>query len=137
MRVSSVALAAALVGAILLVVTLFVVSLPAEAAEGAETAETAETAEFAAVAGAVQARPAAALRTFKQANPCPATGAVRGQCPGYVVRHVEPVCAGGAATAGNLQWLSLAQAKAQGRWDRQYCQFQRARLAIGSGEQES
>ena len=65
-----------------------------------------------------------AIAEFKQANPCPATGKLKGACPGYVVAHAVPMC---ADDPGQLQWQTLAQAKDNGRWEKQYCQFRRAR----------
>lgn len=61
---------------------------------------------------------------FKQANPCPVTGKLKGACPGYVVANAVPLC---ADEPGQLQWQTLAQARDSGSWERQYCQFRRVR----------
>lgn len=50
-------------------------------------------------------RSAAALLAFKRANPCPATGRVRGACPGWAVDHVRPLCSGGEDKPVNMQWI--------------------------------
>lgn len=65
-----------------------------------------------------------AVAEFKQANPCPATGKLKGSCPGYVVAHAMPLC---ADDPGELQWQTVAQAKENGNWEKQYCQFRRVR----------
>ena len=56
-------------------------------------------------------RSTAAVAAFKRANPCPATGARRGACPGHVVDHVEPLCAGGRDHPDNMQWQTVADAR--------------------------
>ena len=33
---------------------------------------------------------------FTQQHPCPSTLKTKGRCPGYVVDHIKPLCAGGA-----------------------------------------
>jgi len=66
-------------------------------------------------------RSTAAKNEFKQANPCPANGARRGSCPGYVIDHVRPVCAGGADAPANMQWQTVTDAKAKDRLERREC----------------
>ena len=39
---------------------------------------------------------------FVKHHPCPSTGKARGACPGYVVDHIKPLCAGDASTSCNL-----------------------------------
>jgi hypothetical protein len=58
---------------------------------------------------------------FKRAHPCPATGERRGVCPGYIIDHVIPLCAGGPDTTANLQWQTVAEAKAKDREERRLC----------------
>jgi len=79
---------------------------------------------FAAPSDAKPAGSSPAVAAFKQAHPCPATGKLKGACPGHVVAPVVPVC---ADDPGELQWQTLAQARENGRWEKQYCQFRRAR----------
>lgn len=63
---------------------------------------------------------------LKRANPCPATGQASGSCPGYVVDHVEPLCAGGADTSSNMQWQTTADGKAKDRAEHARCRALRA-----------
>lgn len=61
---------------------------------------------------------------FVKANPCPPTGNA-GKCPGYVVDHVVPLCAGGADAPSNMQWQTVAEGKAKDRIERQQCHRKR------------
>lgn len=56
---------------------------------------------------------------FRRANACPATGAIKGKCPGYQVDHIVPLCAGGADHPSNMQWLSEGQHKAKTKGERE------------------
>ena len=60
-------------------------------------------------------RSSTARAEFQRATPCPANGNRRGPCPGYVVDHVVPLCAGGPDHPGNLQWQTRDEAKAKDR----------------------
>lgn len=64
------------------------------------------------------ARSAAEVRTFKREQPCPTTGSHRGACPGWVVDHIVPLCAGGADKPSNMQWQTKRDAleKDKGEW---------------------
>ena len=74
------------------------------------------------VAGTVAAPRSKAARTdFIRSHPCPATGQTRGACPGFVVDHVDPLCAGGPDEASNMQWQSVDAAKAKDRLEVQRC----------------
>lgn len=66
-------------------------------------------------------RSAAAVAAFKRANPCPANGAHRGSCQGYIVDHVVPLCAGGDDAPSNMQWQSVADAKTKDTLERRQC----------------
>jgi hypothetical protein len=65
-----------------------------------------------------------ALR-FQGANPCPATGKATGPCPGawsrgaerggYVIDHIVALKRGGPDTPENMQWQTVAYAKAKDR----------------------
>lgn len=72
-------------------------------------------------------RDRAQVRAFRADNPCPATGLVRGACPGHHVDHIVPLCAGGADHPSNMQWIS----KEDHRWktfvDVRACRKARAR----------
>ena len=74
--------------------------------------------------GAAQAkipRSQSAKAEFNRANPCAATGERRGRCPGYVIDHIQPLCAGGADAPANLQWQTLADSKMKDRDERRQC----------------
>jgi hypothetical protein len=58
---------------------------------------------------------------FRLANPCPATGESYGECRGYVIDRVVPLVCGGAEDAANMQWQTIAQAKAKDKWERIGC----------------
>ena len=60
-------------------------------------------ATFVASADAGTFRCATAKAEFKRLRPCPATGQARGPCPGYVVDHIIPLCAGGPDRPDNMQ----------------------------------
>lgn len=62
---------------------------------------------------------------FQRANPCPATQAHTGPCPGYVVDHIVPLCAGGADEPANMQWQTVAEGKAKDRLEAQECRSMR------------
>ncbi len=66
-------------------------------------------------------RSSAAKAEFKRHHPCPSTGQSRGACPGFIVDHVKPICAGGPDAALNIQWQSVADAKAKDRQERKEC----------------
>lgn len=72
-------------------------------------------------ASAAQARSAAARAEFKRIHPCPATGASRGACPGWVIDHITPLCAGGPDSPANMQWQTTDEAKAKDRLERRMC----------------
>lgn len=62
-----------------------------------------------------------AIAAFKRENPCPSTGQRRGACPGWVVDHVKALACGGPDHPSNLQWQTVADAKAKDRWERREC----------------
>ena len=49
-------------------------------------------------------RSSAVRLSFARHNACPATGQFKTSCPGYVIDHVIPLCAGGPDTTANMQW---------------------------------
>ncbi|PYT04792.1 MAG: HNH endonuclease, partial [Acidobacteria bacterium] len=55
---------------------------------------------------------------FERQTPCPSTGKTRGACPGYVVDHITALECGGADTSSNMQWQTVADAKAKDRTER-------------------
>lgn len=58
---------------------------------------------------------------FMQSHPCPSTGETKGRCPGYVVDHVAPLCAGGADRPSNMQWQGVEESKDKDRREREQC----------------
>lgn len=58
---------------------------------------------------------------FKSEHPCPATGATKGPCKGYVIDHVKPLACGGPDLPSNMQWQTVAEGKAKDRWERKAC----------------
>lgn len=65
--------------------------------------------------------------SFKHSHPCPATGKSRSACPGWVIDHVVPLCAGGADAPSNMQWQTIAAGKAKDRDERRECAALRKR----------
>ena len=70
---------------------------------------------------ASSARASAAEAQFRAAHPCPATGLTEGACKGYVIDRIIPPVCGGTDALENMQWLTLAEAKAKARWERIGC----------------
>ena len=62
---------------------------------------------------------------FVKAHPCPLTGKPRGACPGYVVDHIKPLCAGGADRPSNMQWQTVKEAKIKDRDEHRLCSSKR------------
>lgn len=58
---------------------------------------------------------------FKRAHPCPATGKAGGACPGWVVDHVWPLCAGGCDVPANMQWQRRAESVRKDRMEWRMC----------------
>ena len=70
---------------------------------------------------AAAARSRAARAEFQRATPCPSTGKARGACPGYVVDHIVPLCAGGADRPENMQWQTVDEARLKDRDELALC----------------
>jgi len=66
-------------------------------------------------------RSKAARAAFMKQAPCPATGLPRGACPGYVVDHIVPLCAGGPDAPINMQWQALAESLEKDKAERRQC----------------
>jgi len=60
-------------------------------------------------------------REFQREHPCPSTGRTSGACPGYRKDHIKPLACGGPDAVWNLQWQTIADAKAKDRWERRAC----------------
>ena len=79
----------------------------------------------AAPAHAKYERSKAVKRIFRSQHPCPATHKNQGECPGFVIDHIKPLCAGGEDNPRNLQWQTIEAAKAKDRLDREQCKGRR------------
>ncbi len=62
------------------------------------------------------ARSQTAKNDFKATHPCPSTHK-SGACPGYVIDHIMALKRGGADDPSNMQWQTIAAAKAKDRWE--------------------
>jgi hypothetical protein len=58
---------------------------------------------------------------FQREHPCPSTGRTSGACPGYRKDHIKPLACGGPDAVWNLQWQTVAAARAKDRWERKAC----------------
>lgn len=72
---------------------------------------------FAIISFQAQARDPAQAAAFKRTHPCPATGKIQRSCPGFVVDHIKPLCKGGPDRPSNMQWQTVAAAKAKDKWE--------------------
>ena len=86
---------------------------------------------FAPTADAKHPRSASAKHQFRKAYPCPTNTNTRGKCPGYVIDHIVPLCAGGADSPTNLQWQTVHDARVKDREEvRQCAAYRRAGKAV-------
>ena len=58
---------------------------------------------------------------FQRQHPCPSTGSPTGKCPGYIKDHIVPLACSGPDDPANLQWQTVAEAKAKDKWERRGC----------------
>src|SRR6266487_6771490 len=72
-------------------------------------------------AGASEPRSLEVKHEFQQQHPCPSTGRTAGACPGYIKDHVVPLACGGPDAVSNMQWQTIAAARAKDRWERKRC----------------
>lgn len=70
--------------------------------------------------GAIE-RSNAVRYAFAKANTCPSTGKAGLPCPGYVIDHIVPLCAGGADAVGNMQWQTVMNGKLKDAFERRAC----------------
>ena len=78
---------------------------------------------FSFTAEAKQHRSYKAKVEFKQQHPCPANGAIKGRCEGYIIDHIIPLACGGADSPENMQWQTEEESKAKDKWERADCQI--------------
>jgi hypothetical protein len=72
-------------------------------------------------ASASEHRSRAVAGEFQWQHPCPSTGRATGACPGYVRDHIVPLACGGPDAVQNMQWQTVAEARAKDKWERQAC----------------
>jgi hypothetical protein len=60
-------------------------------------------------------------REFQREHPCPSTGKTSGGCPSYRKDHIKPLACGGTAALWNMQWQTIADAKAKDHWETKAC----------------
>lgn len=60
-------------------------------------------------------------REFQREHPCPSTGARSGRSPGYIRDHIVPLACHGPDAVANMQWQTVAAAKAKDGWERRGC----------------
>ena len=58
---------------------------------------------------------------FQKLHPCPSTGLTSGACPGWIKDHRIALACGGLDKESNLQWQTIADAKAKDKWERIGC----------------
>jgi hypothetical protein len=73
----------------------------------------------------VYARNPAVVRAFRATHPCPSTGKTEGRCPGYVVDHKYPLCAGGVDTVANMRWQAEEDSYIKDRIERELCEYKK------------
>lgn len=69
----------------------------------------------------VSNRDPAQVREFRSTHRCPSTGRTHGACPGYVVDHIIPLCAGGPDRPDNMQWQSREDSLVKDRLEWEAC----------------
>lgn len=58
---------------------------------------------------------------FSLTHPCPTTGELTPHCPGYVIDHIWPLCAGGKDTPDNMQWQTREESYRKDVLERMLC----------------
>lgn len=72
---------------------------------------------------------------FKKANPCPTNGRRSGPCPGQVVDHKWPLCAGGPDNHDrNMKWQPYAESLLKDAEERKLCRIVAKAPAYGNPE---
>jgi hypothetical protein len=71
-------------------------------------------------------RSASARLEFARHNACPSTGERKTSCPGYVIDHIVPLCAGGPDTPMNMQWQAYKDSLRKDAEERRLCRRLRA-----------
>ena len=77
------------------------------------------------------ARSTVSVNAFKRANTCPSTGKKStASCPGYIVDHIQPLCACGPDAPTNMQWQTLEASKAKDILEDKQCRELKASGAV-------
>lgn len=63
------------------------------------------------------------VHSFRKDHPCPATGKTSGACPGWVVDHLLPLCAGGRDAPENMMWQEFKASKEKDKVEVALCQW--------------
>lgn len=71
--------------------------------------------------GSTEARDISVRQQFRNLHACPVTLKTRGPCPGFVVDHMIPLCAGGPDTIANMQWQDVRTSYAKDNVERTLC----------------
>ena len=66
-------------------------------------------------------RDPAQVRAFRAEHPCPVTAQKTGACPGWVVDHIYPLCAGGKDLPENMAWQEARQSYIKDNLERDFC----------------
>jgi len=74
------------------------------------------------LASASEYRSSTVKHEFQRQHPCPSTRRTTGACPGYVKDHIRALACGGPDSVENMQWQTVAAAKAKDRWERKGCE---------------
>lgn len=79
------------------------------------------------------ARESAQRADFIRHHPCPETGSTKPHhsCPGWVVDHIIPLCAGGLDAPSNMQWQELAASKVKDKEEWRTCRQLKKRAVDG------
>jgi hypothetical protein len=72
-------------------------------------------------AAASEQRSRAVAREFQRDHPCSSTGLPTGPCPGFWKDHIVPLACGGPDAVSNMQWQTIADARAKDEWERRAC----------------
>lgn len=70
---------------------------------------------------AAEARDPQQVRAFRHEHACPVTGKTTGACPGWIVDHVYPLCAGGVDAPSNMTWQEMRASFQKDRLERELC----------------
>jgi len=71
-------------------------------------------------------RDPAQVREFRKTHACPATGKFSGACPGLVVDHKYPICAGGSDSPDNMVWQEVEASYIKDRLERELCALKKS-----------